>query len=235
MTRIHDPDFRLRDYYTPPSLPAAPKIGLNLDGLDRPTLKLVDYIHPELATPPAAISRSGQPTDPGRAPHPIVATVAVNPSNLTECRIAIDEFVDLQVAVALPITAQGQREWAVVGNPGTDPDSRPGSWGDHGVAYREYDAEAFKCVTWGTELLVTVPFHRGYAQEAHVVITQETLSKQGIGPSGVNWDDLIADIKALPRRHDGGNPAGGSSAQARLSEAYSLAPPRVSLLRPSPG
>jgi hypothetical protein len=53
MTRITDPAFRLRDQYTPPSLPTSPK----------------------------------------------------------KCRIAIDEFVDLQIGIALPVSAQGQTEW----------------------------------------------------------------------------------------------------------------------------
>jgi len=286
MTRISDPSFRLRDHYCAPSLPPAPKIGLNLDSLHRPTLKLADYIHPELANPPAAISRphpgfqwgmlandrigdcviammlhsiedfhldagtpvpaftdqdaisvysaitgynpsnpnSDQGTDestamqyweaPGLgtsdgATHTIAATVAVDPRNLNECRIAIDEFVDLQVGIALPVTAQGQKEWTVVGN-GKTGKSAPGSWGGHGIPYREYDAETFKCVTWGAELLLTVPFHSDYAQEAHVVVTEEMLTKQGIGPSGVNWDELIADIKALPRRQNGAVPVGAS-------------------------
>ncbi|HUA49936.1 MAG TPA: hypothetical protein VMA77_32185 [Solirubrobacteraceae bacterium] len=284
MTRITDPSFRLHDDYAPPSLPTTAKIGLNLDTLHRPTLKLADYIHPELASPPAAISRphpgftwgmlandrigdcviammlhsiedfhldastpvpaftdqdaisiysaitgynpdnpsSDQGTDenaamsywenPGLktsdgATHTIVATVAVDPSNLNECRIAIDEFVDLQIAIALPTTAQGQTEWTVVGD-GRTGNSAPGSWGGHGIPYREYDPETFKCVTWGAELLLTVPFHEDYAQEAHVVVTEEMLSKQGIGPSGVNWDELIADIKALPQPQNGGRPAG---------------------------
>ncbi|HTU84358.1 MAG TPA: hypothetical protein VMF57_02225 [Solirubrobacteraceae bacterium] len=283
MTRIDDPSFRLRDHHTPPSLPAAPKTGLNLETLVRPTLKLADYIHPELASPPAAVSRphpgfqwgmlandtigdcviammlhsiedfhldAGTPvppftnqdaisiysaitgyvpgdpsTDKGTdesvamrywehpgltaegAAHTIVATVAVDPSDLTECRIAIDEFVDLQIGIALPLSAQGQTEWTVVGD-GKTGKSAPGSWGGHGIPYREYDAETFACITWGAELLLTVPFHSDYAQEAHVVVTQEMLSKQGIGPSGVNWDDLIADIKALPHERNGGNPAG---------------------------
>ena len=118
--------------------------------------------------------------------HTIVGTVAVDPSNLNECRIAIDEFVDLQIGIALPVTAQGQTEWTVVGD-GKTGNSAPGSWGGHGIPYREYDAETFKCVTWGGELLLTVPFHQDYAQEAHVVVTQEMLSKQGLGPSGVAW------------------------------------------------
>ena len=57
MTRITDPDFRLRDHYTPPTLPALPKTGLNLATLHKPALKLSDYIHAELANPPAAVSR----------------------------------------------------------------------------------------------------------------------------------------------------------------------------------
>jgi hypothetical protein len=286
MTRIDDPSFRLRDHFTPPTLPASPKTGLNLDALHRPTLKLADYIHPEVANPPAAVSRphpgfqwgmlandtigdcviammlhsiedfhldAGTPvpaftdqdaisvysaitgyvpgdpstdkgTDEGQAmqywespglaveetggqPHTIAATVAVNPRNLKECRIAIDEFVDLQIGIALPISAQGQTEWTVVGD-GKTGNSAPGSWGGHGIPYREYDAETFACVTWGAELLLTVPFHTDYAQEAHVVVTQEMLSNKGIGPSGVNWDELVADIKALPRRKSGGKAAG---------------------------
>jgi hypothetical protein len=288
MTRITDPTFRLRDHHTPPSLPESPKTGLNLDTLHRPTLKLADYIHAELANPPAAISRPHpgfewgmlandrigdcviammlhsiedfhldvdtpvpaftdqdavsiysaitgyHPNDPSSdhgtdenaamsyweqpglrtsdgATHTIVATVAVDPSDLNECRIAIDEFVDLQIGIALPVTAQGKTEWTVVGD-GRTGNSAPGSWGGHGIPYREYDADTFKCVTWGAELLLTVPFHRAYAQEAHVVVTKEMLSKQGIGPSGVAWDELVADIKALPRPQNGGSPAGASLA-----------------------
>ena len=83
--------------------------------------------------------------------------------------------------------------------------------------------ETFKCVTWGAELLLTVPFHEGYAQEAHVVVTKEMLNKSGVGPSGVAWDELIADIKALPREPAAGDPGRGSTDAARMSEANALA------------
>lgn len=274
MTRITDPSFRLRDQYTAPTVPESPGLGLDLTALHRPTLKLSDYIRPELANPPAAVSRphpgfqwgmlandrlgdcviammlhsiedfhldagtaapaftdqdavsiysaitgyspnnpsSDKGTDETAAmkywenpglrtsdgqTHSIVATVAVDPSNLNECRIAIDEFVDLQIGIALPKTAQGQTEWTVVGD-GQTGNSAPGSWGGHGIPYREYDPETFNCVTWGAELLLTLPFHQDYAQEAHVVVTGEMLSNSGVGPSGVAWNELIADIEALP-------------------------------------
>ena len=284
MSRINDESFRLRDSYTPPTLPATPKTGLNLETFHRPRLKLANYIHAELASPPAAVSRPHpgfnwgmlandrlgdcviammlhsieefhldakshvpaftdkdaiklyseitgyDPNDPStdqgtnesaamrywqrpgldtsdHANHSIVATVAVDPSNLNECRIAIDEFVALQIGIALPITAQGQKEWTVVGD-GRTGHSAPGSWGGHGIPYREYDADTFKCVTWGAELLLTVPFHQAYAQEAHVVVTREMLDNQGVGPSGVAWDELIADIRAL---QPAGDPAGAGA------------------------
>ena len=57
MSRITDPDFRLRDHHTPPTLPATPKTGLNLATLHRPALKLANYIRSDLANPPAAVSR----------------------------------------------------------------------------------------------------------------------------------------------------------------------------------
>jgi len=273
MTRIADASFRLRDHHQVPTLPATPRLGLNLAKLHKPTLKLGNYIRTELAAPPAAVSRphpgfkwgmlandsigdcviammlhsieefhldaqteppaftdqdaislysaitgynpndpsSDQGTDETTAmnyweqpglrtngtTHTIAATVAVDASNLDECRIAIDEFVTLQIGIALPNTAKGQTEWTVVGDPDTDPDSAPGSWGGHGIPYREYDGETFTCVTWGAELLLTVPFHQAYAQEAHVVVTDEMLNNQGVGPSGVAWDDLVSDIKKL--------------------------------------
>lgn len=52
-------------------------------------------------------------------------------------------------------------------------------------------------MTWGAELLLTAPFHKAYAQEAHVVVTQEMLNNQGDGPSGVTWNELVSDIKKL--------------------------------------
>lgn len=126
--------------------------------------------------------------------HQIAGTVAVDATDLNECRVAISEFVALQIGIALPLSAQGQQEWQVVGNPQQDQASHAGSWGGHGIPYREYDPETFKCVTWGAELLLTTGFHGAYAEEAHVVVTKEMLSKTGVGPSGVQWGDLTSDL-----------------------------------------
>ncbi len=139
---------------------------------------------------------AGLPQTSDGVSHQIVGTVAVNPLNLDECRVAINEFVCLQLGVALPATAQGTKEWTVVGD-GKTGDSAPGSWGGHGIPAREYDADTFKVVTWGAELLMTVPFWQAYVLEAHVVIAKEMLSNTGVSPCGVDWDALLLDMKSF--------------------------------------
>ena len=79
MTRITDSEFRLRDQYTPPTLPPSPKTGLNLATLHKPALKLSDYIHDELANPPAAVSR----------PHPGFQWGMLANDKLGDCVIAM--------------------------------------------------------------------------------------------------------------------------------------------------
>lgn len=128
--------------------------------------------------------------------HTIAGTVSVDLKDLNECRIAISEFVALQVGIALPLSAQGQNAWTIVGD-GKTGNSAPGSWGGHGIPYREYNPSQFTCVTWGAEMVLDVNFHLAYAQEAHVVVSQEMLSKTGTGPSGVAWGDLVSDLKKL--------------------------------------
>lgn len=137
--------------------------------------------------------------------HTIAGTVAIDPTDLVEMRVGIDEFGAVSLGVALPVTAQGQTEWDVVGDPQKDPNSQPGSWGGHGIPAREYDQASFSVVTWGSEILETVLFHQTYMQEAHVVVTQEMLNAAGQGPSNVAWADLESDLSKLAPVQQGEN------------------------------
>jgi hypothetical protein len=139
--------------------------------------------------------QAGLPKTSDGVVHKIVGTVAIDPTKLTEVRIGIDEFVDVMMGDAMPLSAQGQTEWTVVGD-GQSGNSAPGSWGGHGTPANSYDPDTMGLITWGAPLLCTVPFWLAYVQEAHVVVTQEMLSKTGVGASGVQWDDLVADLKA---------------------------------------
>ena len=195
-------------------------------------LRLADYIHRQWPIrPPPSRGRRGTRRVTGR-PGRRSRRVAVNPGNLNECRIAIDEFGELQIGIALPVTRRARR------NGPSSATARPIHTASpaHGAAthplprVRRRDVQVRHV---GRGNAADRPIPHGLRTKAHVVVTQELLSKDGIGPGGGNWDELIADIKALPRQQDKGRPSGGASEKPRLSEAYSLAPPRVSL--PGPG
>ncbi len=128
--------------------------------------------------------------------HKIVATVGVDPKDVQLNQRAIWEFVALFRAIALPKTAQGQKEWEVT-EPNLHGDAAPGSWGGHDIPYISYDGSVFGNVTWGTELLVTYGFDAAYAMEGFVVVTQEMLSNEGVSPAGVDWTELVKAIKEL--------------------------------------
>lgn len=125
--------------------------------------------------------------------HKIVGSLAVDLSNPSECRTAVYEFGALFIAVALPLTAQGARSWAVVGD-GQTGDSAPGSWGGHDVVALSYGPAALDVNTWGTWLPAENDFLHTYGIGAFVVITQDMLNTAGDGPSGINWAQLQNDL-----------------------------------------
>ena len=56
-----------------------------------------------------------------------------NPDDIAHVKQAIAEFAVVDIGLQLPITAQSQvgKVWDVVGDPNSNNDSRPGSWGGH--------------------------------------------------------------------------------------------------------
>jgi hypothetical protein len=128
--------------------------------------------------------------------HKIVASLAVDPKNVELNQRAIWEFVVLFRAIALPQTAQGQKEWEVT-EPNLEGPAAPGSWGGHDIPYLSYDGRVYSNVTWGTELLVTYGFDEAYALEGFVVVTEEMLNNDGVSPAGVDWTALKKDLKSL--------------------------------------
>lgn len=129
--------------------------------------------------------------------HKIAGFVEIDPTSLHELQVGVYEFIDVQLAIALPATAQGQRSWDLLGNPQNDPYAAPGSWGGHGVPIREYDSTGFTVVTWGSELHMTNAFATTYIVQAFVVYTADMLNNSGTSPTGLAWDDLVSDAKKI--------------------------------------
>ncbi len=89
---------------------------------------------------------------------------------------AIATFQVVSLGLQLPVTAQSQTGslWDVVGNPQSDPNSQPGSWGGHAVVLIGYRMVGgvlqFLCITWGQLQWMTAQFISTYGDEAHALL-----------------------------------------------------------------
>ena len=83
-------------------------------------------------------------------------------SNIVHIQQAIATFGMVDIGLNLPLTAQTQTNagatWDVVGNPNTDPNSFPNSWGGHSVVVVAYDTQTLTCITWGMLQKMTYAF-----------------------------------------------------------------------------
>jgi hypothetical protein len=126
----------------------------------------------------------------------VVTFASLVPANLDELRLAIENFGGCYIGVALPLSAQTQSEWDVPAA-GLTGVGEPGSWGGHAIPLVAYDETSFTCVTWGRLIKITPAFLRAYCDEAYAVISRNWLADSGISPPGLNWDGLLADLKAI--------------------------------------
>lgn len=137
----------------------------------------------------------------------IVAYLDIDPRNIEHVATAIDLFGGVDIGVWLPITAQRQRTvWDVVGDPDTDPDSAPGSWGGHSVVVQGYNhlrpdnksiAGTFPLITWGQRHYMTQAFWSAYVDECVAVVSGEWLDRLGKSPRGFDMAKLQAALAAL--------------------------------------
>jgi hypothetical protein len=120
-----------------------------------------------------------------------------SPGNVTHIKQAISLFGGVYIGIELPITAQSQTIWDVVGNPQTDPNSAPGSWGGHCVWVLGYDANYLTCVTWGGLLKMTWAFWAAYCDESHALLSHDFVKLIGKSPSGFDLDTLKQDLQLV--------------------------------------
>jgi hypothetical protein len=123
-----------------------------------------------------------------------------NPGDFTHLQQGIATFMVADIGLQLPITAQAQIGglWDVVGDPSTDPDSMPGSWGLHSIILGAYtqSSEIYGGVTWGALQSMTQRFLATYMDECHILLLYEILARLG-ATSNVNLALLDQELQAL--------------------------------------
>jgi len=125
--------------------------------------------------------------------HKIDAYVALEPGNHDHVRAGVFLFGGCYIGLALPISAQTQRVWAVPPH-GAHGHGAPGSWGGHAVPVIAYDALTLTVVTWGALKTMTWGFWAAYCDEAYAILSEDFVNKSGIAASGVDLATLQADL-----------------------------------------
>lgn len=139
--------------------------------------------------------------NPNGSGHKIAGYLAVDPTNIAECRLAVWLFENLIFGVALPdhwVNPMPESEgftWDVAGEP--DPNN------GHCFTAFGYDQDKFKISTWGMLGNITNAAISKYTVahaggELYTVISQEQLIKAtNKTPAGLDWTSLVEDFNAL--------------------------------------
>lgn len=124
----------------------------------------------------------------------LLAYADPDPQDQEHVQLSVDLFGGNYIGLGLPLTAQSQvgNLWSVVGNPSTNPNSAPYSWGGHCVFVVAYDSDGLTCITWGGLQKMTWGFWSTYVDESHALLGRDWVEK-GISPSDFNYKQLLAD------------------------------------------
>jgi hypothetical protein len=136
-------------------------------------------------------TEKGRP-DHRHHPYELFAYADPNPDDVTHVKQAIATFGMVDIGLNLPLTAQSQTGtlWDVVGNPQTDPNSQPGSWGGHSVICAAYDAKTITCITWGALQPMSWAFWNTYVDESHAL-----LFRAWVQQFGTDYPEMLAQLE----------------------------------------
>ena len=127
--------------------------------------------------------------------HKIAGFAEVNTTSPTEFERAICWYGSITIGVNLPLAIQSLSDWPAP--PNLVGDWAPGSWGGHCVDSAAYFPGTQTVETWGSELQMSDVFFKSYCDEAYVVFFPGWVMANGQSPSGLNVQQLQADLAAL--------------------------------------
>ncbi len=124
----------------------------------------------------------------------IYAFAQINVIDKNETSAACFLFNGLYIGLRLPLTAQNQVIWDLVGGPGAEPDS----WGGHCVYIVAYDADGLTCVTWGERKRMTWAFFQFYCDQAFAVIDNKDNWVDNSPVDVTTLSNILADVTGEP-------------------------------------
>jgi len=123
------------------------------------------------------------------------AAANIDPLNIAHLKWGVQLFGAARLGVNLPQSAMDQfnagQPWDVIANDG-------GIIGGHDVPIVKYDASGvFYIVTWAKLQPMTPAFVAKYVEEAHCEMNSAWIEAGGLGASGIDGKQLIADLQQV--------------------------------------
>jgi hypothetical protein len=135
----------------------------------------------------------------GIAKHKILGYAALEPNNHNQVKDSVFLFGNCYLGIALPLSAQTQRVWAVPPG-GAKGSGAPGSWGGHAVPVVAYNQRGLTVVTWGALKHMTWGFLDTYCDEAYAVLSQDWIdATKHVSPANFDLETLQADLKQIDK------------------------------------
>lgn len=125
----------------------------------------------------------------------IIHWVTVDPKSVLSLAVGIANLGPLLVTLALPTEAEDTSLWAKP--PGNGAGWEIGSWGYHRVAVGAFEDQIRVVRTWGKDVTMHPDFWNRYVVAVDAGISWEFLDHTGLTPSGLNRDQLSADLEQL--------------------------------------
>ena len=127
--------------------------------------------------------------------HRLLSYAAIDLRKYRHLQYAINKF-NVYIGVELPVSAQNQETWDIVGNDG-------GRWGGHAIGLTGYDDTGsepiIQFVSWGKHMAMTLRFWTKYVSEAYALMLEDFEGSKSHGPEGfdvVGWQSDLAQITA---------------------------------------
>ena len=132
----------------------------------------------------------------------LLSYVSCNPKNNVHMRQGVNLFGVVYNGLEMPLTAQNQAIWDVVGDP-TDLESpsAPGSWGGHCTVIPKYfftdSSGIYYLLTWGILQPATEAWIVTYCSEAYPLLGQDWVTSKPVQTSGWDHTLLLNDLQAV--------------------------------------
>lgn len=132
------------------------------------------------------------------AGHTLSAFCALDVGDRGDVEDAVYLFGAAYIGLGLPLSAQTQDVWDVVGD-GATGNNAPWSWGGHAVPIVSYNSTGVTLITWGALKKATWNFISKYMDEGYALLSSDWLESSGVAPPGISMTTLSADLAAITK------------------------------------